>query len=79
MDTLITTIREQCIKYRLTNREKEVISHAFSGKTDKEIAHVLGNSPRTVHHQLQSVYRKLGVRTRMEGVHKLLQAAGQNM
>jgi DNA-binding NarL/FixJ family response regulator len=71
-EVLAATIQEECRNYRLTKRENEVINHAFSGKTDKEIAQALGNSPRTVQHQLESVYRKLGVRTRMEAIRRLL-------
>ncbi len=71
-EILAATIRKECRHFRLTKREREVIHQAFSGKTDKEIAQALGNSPRTVQHQLESVYRKLGVRTRMEAVSRLL-------
>jgi DNA-binding NarL/FixJ family response regulator len=48
------------------------MTHAFKGETDKEIAQALGNSQRTVHHQLQSVYRKLEVSNRGEAIHQLL-------
>ncbi len=61
-----------CRMWRLTERETEVMLHVFQGKTDKEIAMALGNSPRTVHHQMESVFRKLGVHTRGEAVRRLL-------
>jgi len=73
-DLFTLTVQKECRNHRLTRREEEVISHAFSGKTDKEIARALGNSPRTVQQQLQNVYRKLGVRTRMEAVRRLLRS-----
>jgi DNA-binding CsgD family transcriptional regulator len=37
-----------------------------SGKTYKEIARLLGTSPATVRTQIQVVYTKLGVRTKVE-------------
>ena len=34
------------------------------GRTNKEIARALGILPKTVGHQVQSIYRKAGVHTR---------------
>ena len=34
------------------------------GKTDRDIATILGCSPRTVHKHLQHIYTSLGVETR---------------
>lgn len=48
----------------LTPREAEVLRWVAEGKRDGEIAMILGVSPRTIHHHLERVYRKLGVETR---------------
>ena len=48
----------------LTRREVEVLGWVVEGKTNPEIAEILGLSRRTVHHHLDSTYRKLGVETR---------------
>jgi DNA-binding NarL/FixJ family response regulator len=50
----------------LTAREVEVLQHAAQGLTYAEIAGQLIISVRTVDAHLRSVYRKLGVTSRME-------------
>jgi len=49
----------------LTRREAEILAWAAGGKTDAEVAAILGISPRTVSHTLERIYRKLGVETRV--------------
>jgi DNA-binding CsgD family transcriptional regulator len=48
----------------LSRRESEVLAWVAQGKTNPEIAIILGISPRTVQHHLDHVYRKLAVETR---------------
>jgi DNA-binding CsgD family transcriptional regulator len=48
----------------LTRREAEVLSWLAKGKTNRDIADILGMSPRTVNKHLEHVYAKLGVETR---------------
>ena len=43
-----------------------------AGKTDRDIAAILGISPRTVHKHLQRIYEKLGVETRTAAVLRAL-------
>jgi DNA-binding NarL/FixJ family response regulator len=57
----------------LTERELEVLAHAASGKTNKEIGGVLYISDRTVQGHLKNIYEKLGVATRTEAVTVALQ------
>jgi DNA-binding CsgD family transcriptional regulator len=52
----------------LTAREREVLHWLGGGKTDRDIAAILGISPRTVHKHLQRIYEKLGVETRTAAV-----------
>jgi len=71
-DSVELRLITQCQVKGLSKREVEVVTGAFRGKTDKEIAQQLGNSVRTVQQQLQTAYRKLGVRSRGEAVNVLL-------
>jgi len=56
----------------LTPRENEVLHWLARGKTDIEIAALLGLSPRTVQKHLEHVYVKLGVETRTAAVMRAL-------
>jgi DNA-binding CsgD family transcriptional regulator len=48
----------------LTTREGEVLSWLSKGKTNRDIAQILGLSPRTVDKHLKQIYAKLGVENR---------------
>jgi DNA-binding CsgD family transcriptional regulator len=48
----------------LTPREQEVLAAMASGRTNPEIADLLGMSTKTVMHHTVAIYRKLGVRGR---------------
>jgi RNA polymerase sigma factor (sigma-70 family) len=52
----------------LTPREREVISYVADGRTNDEIAHVLGISSQTVRKHLENAYEKLDVHTRTGAV-----------
>ena len=49
----------------LTPRELEILQLVITGKTNKEIAHEIHLSEKTVEFHLDNIYTKLGVRTRM--------------
>ena len=49
---------------RLTLRESEVLYWVVKGKTNRDVAEILGMSPRTVNKHLEHVFEKLGVETR---------------
>lgn len=48
----------------LTTRESQVLSWLSKGKTNRDIAQILGLSPRTVDKHLEQIYSKLGVENR---------------
>jgi DNA-binding CsgD family transcriptional regulator len=48
----------------LTAREGEVLHWMIQGKRDKEVAHILSASPRTIHNHVRSILRKLNTETR---------------
>jgi DNA-binding response OmpR family regulator/DNA-binding CsgD family transcriptional regulator len=50
--------------FRLTPREADVLYWAALGKTNRDIADILGMSPRTANKHLEHVFEKLGVETR---------------
>lgn len=52
----------------LTERERDVLTQAAHGLTNKQIGAALFISDRTVQGHLQNVYQKLGVTTRTEAV-----------
>ena len=56
----------------VTPRETEVLGWLAAGKTDREIAALLGCSHRTVQKHLQRLYVKLGVETRTAAVMRAL-------
>ncbi|HET9755283.1 MAG TPA: response regulator transcription factor [Candidatus Limnocylindrales bacterium] len=52
----------------LTDRELQVLRHAARGARNKEIAHLLSVSTRTVEAHFTSVFNKLGVTSRTEAI-----------
>ena len=60
----------------LSRREKDVVDLLMLGKSNKQIAHKLGISERTVEFHLNNVYSKLQVGSRMELALKLVGASG---
>jgi DNA-binding response OmpR family regulator/DNA-binding CsgD family transcriptional regulator len=52
------------LAFKLTPREADVLHWAMLGKTNRDIAEILGMSPRTVNKHLEHVFEKLGVETR---------------
>lgn len=55
-------------QYQLTPREMDVLAWIARGKTNRDIAEILGMSPRTVNKHLEHIYEKLGVETRTAAV-----------
>ncbi len=49
---------------KLTDREGEVLLWVARGKTNRDIADILGMSPRTVAKHMEHIFEKLGVETR---------------
>jgi len=52
----------------LTPREGEVLARLADGKSNRDIAEILGLSPRTVTKHLEQIYAKLGVENRTSAV-----------
>ncbi|MCP9752559.1 response regulator transcription factor [Ferruginibacter sp. HRS2-29] len=58
MENLLTNL--------LTTREKEIIAEVSKGLYDKEIAQKIFISTETVKKHVKNIYKKLGVRNRVE-------------
>jgi DNA-binding CsgD family transcriptional regulator len=54
--------------WRLTTREREVLEWLATGKTNRDIADIIGAKRRTVEKHLEHIYEKLGVETRTAAV-----------
>jgi DNA-binding response OmpR family regulator len=63
-DSSANTPAEFSSELGLTSREGEVLSWLSKGKTNRDIAQILGLSPRTVDKHLEQIYSKLGVENR---------------
>ena len=66
---MLRTVVENTTQQRLrdallTAREAEVLAWLAKGKTNRDIADILGMSPRTVSKHLEHIFEKLGVETR---------------
>lgn len=55
-------------QFSLTPREHDVLDWLTKGKTNRDIAEILGMSPRTVNKHLEHIFVKLGVETRSAAV-----------
>jgi transcriptional regulator EpsA len=66
--------KESAAKTALSARELEVLHWLREGKTNWEIAQILGTSENTVKHQVRSLLVKLGVNNRAQAVAKALSA-----
>jgi DNA-binding NarL/FixJ family response regulator len=64
--------------FRLTSREAEVLSWLSKGKTNRDIAQILGLSPRTIDKHLEQIYAKLGVENRTAAAAMAVRAANQD-
>jgi DNA-binding NarL/FixJ family response regulator len=68
---------EKIQRLGLSAREAEVLYWVMSGKTNPEIATILGISPGTVRTHLQNVFPRLGVETRLGAVMAVWWACGR--
>jgi len=62
----------------LTTREGEVLSWLAKGKTNRDIAQILGLSPRTIDKHLEQIYAKLGVENRTAAAAMAVKTSSQD-
>jgi DNA-binding NarL/FixJ family response regulator len=58
--------------HSLTPKEKEVVRLLLKGLSNKEVAEIGGNSPRTIKFHLTSIFEKCGVKSRTELFNSIL-------
>lgn len=58
------TLKKNVLKYRLSERETEIISMIVSGMTNDEISGALSIAPNTLKKHLQHIYGKTGIHSR---------------
>jgi len=58
----------------LSEREREVLAHFAQGHSTKDVAQMLGISPRTVETYAATIAQKLGARNRIHAVAIALRA-----
>jgi DNA-binding response OmpR family regulator len=63
-DTASAAVSSDLSHYQLTPRELDVLAWIARGKTNRDIAEILGMSPRTVNKHLEHIFVKMGVETR---------------
>jgi two-component system nitrate/nitrite response regulator NarP len=68
---------EQEQRHMLTRREKEVIAELSKGLYYKEIAGKIFISQETVKKHIRNIYRKMGVRNRVEATIKYTRQINQ--
>jgi DNA-binding CsgD family transcriptional regulator len=61
----------------LTRREAEVLAWVAHGKTNAEVAAILGTSPKTINKHLQRIYPILGVETRTAAAVRAFEVADE--
>jgi DNA-binding CsgD family transcriptional regulator len=54
----------------LTVREIQVLRELAAGRSYREVATSLGISPHTARRHIEQIYRKLGVKSKLEAVDK---------
>jgi two-component system response regulator FixJ len=74
LDAAFTTDRAAGLIATLTPREQEVMTLLAEGNSNKEMARVLGTSPRTIDVHRARVLQKLGVETLPDLVRLVLSA-----
>ncbi len=67
--------KKQCAG--LSKRQNEILHWVAAGKTNKEIAHILGINPLTVRTQLARIFQKCGLENRTAAALMYLEAQGK--
>lgn len=52
--------------YKITNRQAEIIRHILQGRSNKEIAKLIGITERTIKGHISAIYYKLRINNKME-------------
>lgn len=64
-------------EYSISNREREILEHILRGYSNREIQNRLFLSPHTIKNHNYNLYKKLGVRSRVELMRKIFEYQSQ--
>lgn len=70
---LTSQISREVIK-SLSRKEREVLNHLAAGKSNLQLAEIMGISPGTVKRHLHNIYKKIGVSSRTEAIAKIMRS-----
>lgn len=73
MYTDLLNTEELLLHPKLTPREREILTWLAHGKTDREVAELIGLSESTIHHYVERILNKLQARNRTHAVARALQ------
>ena len=65
-DKIIEFLKLSIEDFGITKREQEIIVALLHGKSNKELAETLFVSEKTIETHLANIYRKVGVKNRLE-------------
>ncbi len=68
-------VKETCVQYGLTQRERQILDWIRLGKTNWEISRIIHISENTVKNHVQNIYKKLGVTNRTQAAGKAVPTA----
>ena len=71
--SLVELMRDSAPPARLSDRERQALNMVIAGKTNAEMAELMGISPRTVEKHRANLMAKLGVKSAVELMSKALQ------
>ena len=60
------TVTQAVVKYDLTRREHTILKHLMSGKDNSMICDELVITPNTLKKHILNIYRKLGIKNRVQ-------------
>jgi DNA-binding CsgD family transcriptional regulator len=69
--TLYSVFEASCARYLLTEREIRIVTLLRQGYTYKQIGDELFLSEKTIDNNIQTIYAKVGVKSKMELIHRL--------
>lgn len=74
-----TALSQPLVAYQLTPREAEIGIWLAEGKTNPEIAAILGVSPRTIEKHMEKILSKLGAENRTTAAVMIAKASGSTI
>ena len=68
----VKNVKGERLPYNLTRRQHDIMERIVTGQTERAVAKQLGLSYHTIHQHVRAIYKKLGLKNRVEAVNKFL-------